>query len=157
MLSYDRFYYRINKHLTLLVGVIGYFIKSIYSLSIKKQETNHVLLQQQKLGALEKFFDAYVKTLHMWQDLPYYEIVERMNDFKDPKEIDKLIWGKMNELNKTIWVLYLYFDAETFPHFREVYNSFEKINKVLLYEWNQKGNYPNNKLTSEFWKVQKNK
>jgi hypothetical protein len=62
-----------------------------------KNEINHFLFQQNRLLALNRFFENYAKTELMWTQIAIYGI---LSNKLLPKEIYKLIFPRLNDLEK---------------------------------------------------------
>lgn len=114
--------------LTLLLLGIGYFIKRGLDTISNKREINHNLFQQYRLKAVNDFFSSYAKTEQMWKDLSIYPILE----YKiDTKEMDKIIFGPVNELRKSVLELLIYFPEKDHKLFSDILNNVLSINGKL--------------------------
>jgi len=124
--------------ITLLLLGIGYFVRSILDLVFKKREINHTLFQNRRLESVSHFYSLYAKTEQMWKGISIYEILNRKIT---PKEIDNIVFPSIDELQRTVLELEIYFDEKQYNHFEDILNNVQMINKRLsqLY-WNDDEN-----------------
>ena len=113
--------------LIVLAG-LGYLLKRILDLRSKKTETNHSLFQQNRLSAVNRFFDNYSKSELMWNQIAIYDILERK---LSAKEIDKIIFPVLNELDKNVLELMIYFNEKEMQNFKLIALNFKSINRAL--------------------------
>jgi len=134
--------------ITLLLLGIGYFIRSILDLVFKKREINHTLFQKRRLESVCIFYSLYAKTEQMWKGISIYEILNRKIT---PKEIDNIVFPLIDELQRTVLELEIYFDEKQYNHFKEILNNAQMINKKLsqLY-WDDNENITTINKASDF-------
>ena len=113
---------------TLLLIGISYFIKRGLDIKSKKIEINHSLYQQNRLSAINRFFENYAKAELMWNQIAIYDILSRK---LSPKEIDQLIFPILNELKKNILELMIYFNESDYKNFKLLVANVESINDKL--------------------------
>lgn len=113
--------------LIVLAG-LGYLLKRILDLRSKKTETNHSLFQQNRLSAVNRFFENYSKSELMWNQIAIYDILERK---LSAKEIDKIIFPVLNELDKNLLELMIYFDEKELRNFKIIVENIKTINQAL--------------------------
>lgn len=89
-----------------LVGV-GYLIKQVIDSKNKKFETNYSLFQQNKINAIDHYYDCYANAEQMWNHLSVYEILD--NKFT-AKEIDEQIFPSLNAVRSADLKLKMYLD-----------------------------------------------
>lgn len=111
----------------LLLG-IGYFIKRGFDIKSKKVEINHALYQQSRLLAVSTFFENYAKAEMMWNQIAIYDILSRKFA---PKEIDNLIFPTINELDKNLLELMIFFDESDYLRFKTIVANIKLINRKL--------------------------
>ena len=63
--------------LTFIIGLIVYFIKRAFDTKSKKIEVNHTLFQQNRLAAVNRFFENYSKVATYWNQIPIYDVIYR--------------------------------------------------------------------------------
>jgi hypothetical protein len=113
---------------TLILVGLGYFIKRLFDNNSKKQEINHSLFQNKKLEAVNSFFSTYAKSKQMWTHIKIYQILR--NEFS-PSEIDAMIFPTLNELNKNVIELQIYFDERSHKEFEDIFINMQQINNKL--------------------------
>ncbi|NLX72412.1 MAG: hypothetical protein GXY94_03800 [Bacteroidales bacterium] len=113
--------------LIVLAG-LGYLLKRILDIRSKKTETNHSLFQQNKISSINRFFENYSKSELMWNQIAIYDILERK---LSPKEIDKIIFPVLNELDKNLLELMIYFDEKEIRDFKIIVENIKSINRAL--------------------------
>ena len=113
--------------LIILAG-LGYLLKRILDLRSKKIETNHSLFQQNRLSTVNRFFENYSKSELMWNQISIYDILNRK---LSAKEIDKIIFPVLNELDKNLLELMIYFDEKEMRNFKIIVENIKSINQVL--------------------------
>jgi hypothetical protein len=113
---------------TLLLIGIGYFIKRGFDIKTRKIEVNHSLYQQNRLSTVNRFFENYAKAEMMWNQIAIYDILSRKFA---PKEIDKLIFPTLNELDKNLLELMIYFDESDYSKFKSLVSNIKSINHKL--------------------------
>ncbi|MBK7626012.1 MAG: hypothetical protein IPJ16_02220 [Bacteroidales bacterium] len=114
---------------TLMLFAVGFLLKRILDNKSKKIEINHSLFQQNRLIAVKLFFSKYAKAELMWHQIAIYEILNR----KIPtKEIDKIIFPYLNELEETLLELKIYFDSNDHKYFEDLTKGLLSINEKLL-------------------------
>jgi hypothetical protein len=114
---------------TLILIGVGYLIQRTLNLKAKKLEINHGLFQQKRLESVNDFFSSYAKTEQMWIHLAIYDI---LNNRLDAKEIDNIIFPHINELQKDVLKLQIYFDENDHKLFREILQNIKDINSTLM-------------------------
>lgn len=112
----------------LLFAVVGYFAKRAFDLSSKKTEVNHNLFQQNRLSTVNRFFENYSKSELMWYQIAIYDILERK---LSPKEIDKIVFPVLNELDKNLLELMIYFEEIDLQRFKLMVFNIKSINAKL--------------------------
>jgi len=117
---------------TLLLLGIGYLIKRLLDIKARKKEINHNLFQQNKIDALGRFFSIYSKASQMWDHLSVFEILENKIA---AKEIDKIIFPHLNNLEQSVFELKLYFDDDDHKLFENVSLNMLLINSKLCQLW----------------------
>jgi hypothetical protein len=125
-----------SQFLIVLAG-LGYLLKRILDLRSKKTETNHSLFQQNRLSAVNRFFENYSKSELMWNQIAIYDILERK---LSAKEIDKIIFPVLNELDKNLLELMIYFDEKEMRNFKIIVENIKSINRALssiYFDYNQ--------------------
>ena len=134
---------------TLLLLAVGYFIKRIFDNISKRQEINHSLFQQKKLEAVNSFFKTYAKAQQMWLHIRIYQILR--NEFS-AVEIDEMIFPTLNELNKNLLELQIYFDEKQHNKFKMIFENISLINAKLskLY-FDVNPNMTNTQKSNEFY------
>jgi len=118
---------------TLLFLALGYLIKYILDLISKKREINFSIYQNRKLDSINKFFLNYAKVENMWFDLALYPILRgEINAY----QIDKIIFGSINELKSSILEIKLFLTIEESKNFELLYERMMNISQKLkkLYE-----------------------
>ncbi|WP_299761144.1 hypothetical protein [uncultured Pontibacter sp.] len=114
--------------ITLLLLAIGYFIKRFFDTKSRKVEINHTLFQQNRISAVNNFYSSYAKAKLMWEQLAIYEILSREID---PKTIDAVVFPSLNDLNKNLLEIKIYFDEEETNYFDELVKGLMSINGKL--------------------------
>jgi len=114
--------------ITLLLLGISYFIKRGFDIKTKKVEINHSLYQQSRLSTVNRFFENYAKAEMMWNQIAIYDILSRKFA---PKEIDNLIFPTLNELDKNLLELMIYFDDQDYLKFKTLASNVKSINGKL--------------------------
>jgi hypothetical protein len=114
---------------TLILIAIGYLVKRILDNKSKKIEINHSLFQQNRINAVKMFFSKYAKAELMWHQIAIFEI---LNNKIPTKEIDKIIFPFLNELEETLLELKIYFDADDHKYFEELTKGLLSINDKLI-------------------------
>lgn len=123
---------------TLLHIGISYFIKRGLDIKSKKIEINHSLYQQNRLSAINRFFENYAKAELMWNQIALYDILSRK---LSPKEIDQIIFPILNELKKNLLELMIYFKDSDNKNFKLLVYNVESINdklRELYFDYNSK-------------------
>lgn len=113
---------------TLLLFGLGFLIKRILDIRSKKVEINHGLFQQKRLESVNNFFTNYAKAEQMWTSIAIWDILE--NRIKS-KEIDQIIYPHLNELERNILELQIYFAESDHRHFAEIMENLHEINRKL--------------------------
>ena len=117
---------------TSIVLVVGYFIKRKYDLKSKKTEINHNLFQKDKLSAVQSFFFQTSQTEAMWHSFNFYKVLDdASNDGTLENMLDEKIWGSHYNLKHSILNVRIFFDEAEFKYFEEVYENFNKINRIV--------------------------
>lgn len=114
--------------ITLLLFGISYFIKRGFDIKSKKVEINHSLYQEHRLSVVNRFFENYAKAKLMWNQIAIYDILSRKFE---PKKIDKLIFPTLNELEKNLLELMIYFDESDYKKFKILVYNVKSINRKL--------------------------
>ena len=118
--------------LTLVIVGIGslifYFIRRYFEYESKKTEINHSLYQQNRLSAVNRFFESYAKAELMWDQIAIYDILSRNIP---PKEIDQLVFPSLNELRKNLYELMIYFNESDHKKFKLILYNVESINRKM--------------------------
>jgi len=114
--------------LTLLLLGAGFIIKRILDTRSKKVEINHSLFQQKRLESVNSFFTNYAKAEAMWTSLAIWDILE--NRLKS-KEIDQIISPHLNELERNVLELQIFFKENEHKHFSEIMDNLHDINRAL--------------------------
>ena len=114
--------------ITLLLLGLSYFIKRGFDIKSKKIEINHSLYQQNRLSTVNRFFENYAKAEMMWNQIAIYDILSRKFA---PKEIDKLIFPTLNELDKNLLELMIYFEEPDYKKFKILVSNIKSINNKL--------------------------
>jgi hypothetical protein len=112
----------------LILLAIGYFIKRILDNKSKKIEINHSLFQQNRIISVNNFFSHYSKVESMWNQIAINKI---LSNSIDVKEIDKIIFPPLNELNRTFFELKIYFSDDDLKYFEELTDGLVSINRKL--------------------------
>jgi len=112
--------------------IVVYFIKRYFDLKSKKQEINYNLFQSCKIEAVRNFFQSYTETMQMWQQLPIYPILENK---LNPKEIDEMIFPKINKVESVVIELKMYFNETDLEPFNSILNNFKYLNGNIQQEW----------------------
>lgn len=111
----------------LIVG-ITYFFRRSFDNKSKKIGINYSLFQQYRITAVNNYFSNYAKVEFMWHHLAIWKI---LSNKLDVKEIDNIIWPPINDLEKSVIELKIYFTTEDHKHFELVLNGFLSINEKL--------------------------
>lgn len=119
----------------ILLG-FGYFIKRLLDLKSKKNEINYTIFQQKRLETLQNFTTSYLEVEHLWMTLPIYRILERKLSAKD---IDDIIFPKINKLKGYTLELKIYFEENDCKIFENLMNNMGLINSHLQYLYNDQG------------------
>lgn len=124
--------------LTMVLFGFGYVVKNILETISKKREINHSLFQQNKIDAIRKYLSQYAKVELMWIQLPIYNIFKHEYSAKN---IDEMIFPKLNILSELQFEINLYLENEEAKYFEIITeNSFEINRKLLiLYSFPEKG------------------
>jgi hypothetical protein len=128
-MNWKDFFATYGAYITILLGIIGYFIKRVYDLKSKKIEVSYTFFQQNKINAITKFFDSYAKAERMWHHFPIYRV---LNKDIDANGLDKMIWPLMNEINMSINELTLYLEQEELNKFNNINDKLLEINNAVL-------------------------
>lgn len=115
----------------LLLG-IGYFIKRIFDTKSKKIEINHTLFQQNRLLAINRFFESYAKAETKFNQIEIYQIVRRETN---PDELNKIVLPTLNELDSSLFELRIYFDESALEKFKSLVLNLKTINETMLDLW----------------------
>jgi hypothetical protein len=115
--------------IAVVVFGLGYIVKLFLQNKYKKIEINHSLFQQNRISTVNNFFSYYAKAELMWNQIAYYSILEHTINVK---EIDKMILPTMNDLNRTVLELKMYFAVDDHSYFQRLANGFEFINGKML-------------------------
>ena len=113
---------------TLLLLAIGYLLKRILDIRSKKTEINHTLFQQNRINSVKNYFSKYAKAELMWHQLSVHEILEKK---LSTKEIDKIIFPTLNELQEITIELKIYFDNDFQQLFEQLTSGILSINGRL--------------------------
>lgn len=108
---------------------IGFIIRLLLESRYKKIEINHSLFQQNRINTVNSFFSYYAKAELMWNQIAYYSILEHTINVK---EIDKMILPTMNDLNRTVLELKMYFNSKDHSYFQKLAEGFTFINGKLI-------------------------
>lgn len=114
---------------TLILIGLGYFVQRAFNLKAKKLEINHNLFQQRRLESVNSFFLNYSKVEQMWVHLSVHRI---LNQDLDAHEIDAMIFPPINELQKDVLQLQIYFDESEHILFKEIFQNVQSINTELM-------------------------
>ncbi len=123
--------------MTLLLIGLGYFIKRGFDNKSKKIEINHTIYQQNRITAVNKFYENYAKAELMWNQIAIYDILSRK---LSAKEIDKIIFPILNELDKDLLELRIYFTVKQHQYFNDLVENILSINgklSNLYFDYNQ--------------------
>jgi hypothetical protein len=115
--------------ITLILFGIGYFVKRGFDVKTKKIEINHSLYQQNRLSTVNRFFENYAKAEMMWNQIAIYDILSKKFA---PNEIDKLIFPTLNELDRNILELMIYFEEPDHKKFKTLVSNLKSINQKLI-------------------------
>jgi len=111
-----------------IASLIFYFIKRHFDNKSKKIEINHSIYQQNRLSAVNRFFENYAKAELMWNHIAIYDILSRK---MSPKEIDQIIFPPLNDLKKNLWELKIYFEDSDYMNYKLIVDNVESINGKL--------------------------
>lgn len=111
-----------------LTAPIWYLIKRIFDLKSKKTEINHSLIQQNRINTVNTFFGNYAKLETMWNHIAYYQIFQNKLSVN---EIDGIVFPPINELNKSLLELKIYFSPEDHKYFEKLVYGLSSINGKL--------------------------
>lgn len=117
---------------TLLLGLILYFVKRFFDTKSKKIEINHTLFQQNRLLAINRFFESYAKAVTKFNQIEIYQIVRRKTD---PDDLNKIVLPTLNELDSSLFELRIYFDEFAFKKFKSLVLNLKTINETILDLW----------------------
>jgi hypothetical protein len=115
--------------ITVFTFGVGFFLKSLWNFVIKKREINFNLFQQRKLDSVNCFYSTYAKTEQMWKGISIYPI---LNNKIKAEEIDKIIFPLIDELQRIVLELQIYFDDKQHNYFERIFNNVQMINKKLM-------------------------
>ena len=113
---------------TLLLLGLGYLGKRILDTRSRKVEINHSLFQQKRLESVNTFFTNYAKAEQMWTSIAILDILKNRIE---SKEIDQIIYPHINELERNILELQIYFKESDHKHFAEITDNLHDINRKL--------------------------
>jgi hypothetical protein len=114
---------------TLILLALGYLVKRILDIKTRKAEINHSLFQQNRITSVKTFFAKYAKAELMWHQLTVYEILDKK---LSAKELDKIIFPHLNELQETLLELKIYFDDDHQKYFEQLTKGILSIHDRLL-------------------------
>ncbi|KJF44640.1 hypothetical protein [Draconibacterium sediminis] len=114
--------------MTLVLLGIGYLIKRVLDIKLKKREINHDLFQRNRIGVVNRFFESYAQMELVWEHIAVYEILNRKYS---TKEIDEIIFPSLNKLSNILFELKIYFAKSDMSNFEEVVEGMKKINSRL--------------------------
>ena len=124
--------------ITLLIGVIGYFIKRFFDTKSKKIEINHTLYQQNRLTTVNRFFESYADAEKLWNEISIYKVVTKEYSTVD---MDSLTRPILNELDRSLFELMIYFENDEYKKFEKLVSNIKSIhNKVrdLYFDYESK-------------------
>jgi hypothetical protein len=135
--------------LTLGGGAVGALIMNLWNARLKKGELNHELYQQNKIAAIQAFYDAYAK-IYFWS--AEFLMMHRNGEKPVFSDVYPKTWIMFEDLKACTDKLGMYFDDEERKPFVTVLLGCGKLCGTIqsgLYQHHKGGPYPEYKLTEE--------
>lgn len=117
---------------TLLFFGLGFLIKRSLDLKSKKLEINHTIFQNQRLEAVNSFFENYSKSEIMWNSIAIWDI---LNHKVSAIELDQLVFPTLNDLKKNGLELKIYIGEGDFKLIDKIIENMSNINEKLSEEY----------------------
>lgn len=117
-----------DSQIPLYLLAISYFVKRFFDLKSKKVEVNHSLFQQNKITAVNKFFQCHAQVELMWNQ---FQIWNMLSNKLSATEIDRFVWPPLNALKQSVSELQIYFHPEIHSLFNIILNNFLSLNGSL--------------------------
>jgi len=120
--------------LTLIVGLLGYFVKRVYDLKTQKQVTNHSLIQEHRIKAVHEFLNASTSLRVMFNSFPVYKMLR--NEIS-AEEMDELVTEPLNTLKARALEVSIFFPGEQI--FKEITGHYDQMNTSLRDSYRGRG------------------
>lgn len=114
---------------TMVLGLIAYFINRHYNFKNKKAELDYSFFQEHKIKVIVKFFDCYSNAERFWIQFPVYKALDHE---LTADNMDEMILPVMNPLRTTISELTLYMDPKETEPFNRINASLHELNSILM-------------------------
>lgn len=111
----------------ILLGVIGFFIREIYKLYLKKLEIKFSYYHTKLTTSIEEYIKAYVNYKNTMKDLPRH-FLEKADD---PNELDKLTNSYLNELQRCDCIIRLYLNNDLYEKYNAITKESETLYSIL--------------------------
>lgn len=107
----------------ILLGVIGFFIRELYKMHLKKLEIKFSYCYNKLTTSIQEYTNAYFNYKKAMKNLPliFFEKVD------NAKELDNLTTSYLNELQRCDCIISLYLDSDLY----EKYNVITKESEIL--------------------------
>lgn len=100
----------------LLSGIIGFFIREIYKLYLKKEEINFSLYQKNKINSIYEYIDAYNDFKQSICDLPFNVFSGKING----SELDSITTYLLDKMKKKDLMLRIFLDDQLYIKFKQI-------------------------------------
>lgn len=114
---------------TLVLAVVGFFVKKVLDDRSKRKEINHSFYQQNRVDAINRFLTRYASLEAVLRQLPVYRILNREISSTG---IDNMISPPLNLLTSSTMELNLYFDSDTNELVMKLLNNLKEVNYEML-------------------------
>jgi hypothetical protein len=115
--------------LTLLLGVIGYFVSKITEQRFKRKEVRFTLFEKQKADSITAFIKDYIICENFFSSINHHEIMSKSITAKDLDRLEEPI--KVN-LQSSFNNLNLYLTEKEIYSFKEIFESYFLMRKSLM-------------------------
>ncbi|KYP15358.1 hypothetical protein [Flavihumibacter sp. CACIAM 22H1] len=114
--------------LTLITGVISYFIKRKYDMIDKKIEKKYDLFYSSRMDRFNDFFKNYSTCIESIKTISTTAVA---NGKIESEKLDRLIYYPLSNLHSSYLQLRVYLEEYEIPEFQKIVNRLDKINGAI--------------------------
>ncbi len=133
--------------LSVLLGLIGYILKSIFDFILKKKEIKFIKLHELRAGKISEIFRSLANMEHSF--VRYLNQVHSLSSLQEEKKLLDTARASMQNFKKLIQINELYFDQNTNEKLKNINESYSEAltNSYTIFKgdedaeeiWREKG------------------